>query len=86
MLSFNASSQLETYWTQLRLLRGGVFGSNLVKPQEESVNRLGKSLPVQVGRQSGGPTLLDALNVYLTQRGKGRPKSFEATARPVRMT
>ena len=81
MLSVTASSQLETYWTQLRLLRGDVFGSNLVKPLDESVNRLGTSLPVQVGRQSGGPTLLDALNVYLTQRGKGRPKSFEVTAR-----
>ena len=37
MLSVTASSQLETYWTQLRLLRGDVFGSNLVKPQDGSV-------------------------------------------------
>lgn len=81
MLSVTASSQLETYWTQLRLLRGDVFGSNLVKPLDGSVNPLRTSIPVQVGRQSGGPTLLDALDVYLTQRGKGRPKSFEVTAR-----
>ncbi len=28
-----------------------------------------------------GPSLMDALDVYLTQKGKGRPKSFEVAAR-----
>ena len=81
ILSVTASSQLETYWTQLRLLRGDVFGSNLVKPLCTSVARLGPNTPVPVRRRSEGPTLLDALDVYLAQRGKGRPKSFEVTAR-----
>ena len=81
MLSVTASSQLETYWTQLRLIRDNVFGSNLVKEPRTPVNTLGSSIPAKVELQSDGPTLLDALDVYLTQRGRGCPKSFEVTAR-----
>jgi integrase len=81
MLSLSASAKLEAYWAQLRLVHADVFGLKIVKQMAEPLVQQGGNHPNQIKPVILGPSLLDALDVYLTQKGKGRPKSFEVAAR-----
>lgn len=81
MLSLAASAKLEAYWAQLRLVHADVFGMKIVKQTTFIAGHRSSDQPVQVEAVLDGPTLLDALDVYLRQKGKGRSKSFEVAAR-----
>jgi len=69
------SAKLEAYWNQLRLAKSDVIGMSLVRGTSISSLKVGTNQP-----QSDCPSLLDALGVYLEQKGKGRPKTFRMAA------
>jgi integrase len=81
MLSLSASAKLEAYWAQLRLVHADVFGLKIIKQGTDLVARHRATQPLQPEPIVAGPSLMDALDVYLTQKGRGRPKSFEVAAR-----
>ena len=69
------AAKLEAYWNQMRLAKSDVIGMSLVRHSSSS------SLKVDTKQlQSDCPSLLDALEVYLEQKGKGRPKTFRVAA------
>jgi integrase len=74
-----AAAKLESYWSQMRLAKSDVIGMSLIKASSDSINiPTSSSIPDET--QSNCPTLLDALQVYLDQKGKGRPKTFRIAA------
>ena len=54
-----------------------IIGSSLIKAWETDPDSRPKMLSNLDTAQAGCPTLLDALQVYLDQKGKGRPKTFQ---------
>ncbi|AII86639.1 DUF6538 domain-containing protein [Planktomarina temperata] len=68
------AAKLEAYWSQMRLAKSDVIGLSLVKGSSSSL----KVAPKQPNIDC--PSLLDALEVYLEQKGKGRPKTFRVAA------
>ena len=70
-----AAAKLDTYWSQIRLTKSEVIGMSLV-PDISSYNAV-VDLP---SPHSDCPSLLDALEVYIDQKGKGRPKTFRVAA------
>ena len=69
------SAKLEAYWNQLRLAKSDVIGMSLVRDTSISSLKVGTKQS-----QSDCPSLLNALEVYLEQKGKGRPKTFRVAA------
>ena len=69
------SAKLEAYWNQVRLAKSDVIGMSLVRDTSISSLKVDTKQP-----QSNCPFLLDALEVYLEQKGKGRPKTFRVAA------
>ena len=69
------SAKLEAYWNQLRLAKSDVIGMSLVRDTSISSLKVGTKQS-----QSDCPSLLNALEVYLVQKGKGRPKTFRVAA------
>jgi integrase len=70
-----AAAKLDAYWGQMRLAKSEVIGMSLVRKVSNG------RLEVDVIRpQADCPSLLDALEVYLEQKGKGRPKTFRVAA------
>ena len=69
------AAKLEAYWNQMRLAKSDVIGMSLVKEPSSGSLKVDTKQP-----QSDCPTLLDALEVYLEQKGKGRPKTFRVAA------
>ena len=69
------SAKLEAYWNQVRLAKSDVIGMSLVMGAPNRSLKLDAKQP-----QSDCPSLLDALEVYLEQKGKGRPKTFRVAA------
>ena len=70
-----AAAKLDAYWGQMRLAKSEVIGMSLVRKVSNGC------LEVDVIRpQADCPSLLDALEVYLEQKGKGRPKTFRVAA------
>ena len=72
------AAKLDAYWMQMRLAKTEVLGLSLIRdgmgvPAVKSSN-------VPSDRSLEGPTLLDALNVYLEQKGNGKAKSFRQSA------
>ena len=63
----------------MRLANSDVIGMSLVKASSDNINISTSSL-ISVDTQSDCPTLLDALQVYLDQKGKGRPRTFRIAA------
>ena len=59
----------------MRLAKSDVIGMSLVKEPSSGSLKVDTKQP-----QSDCPTLLDALEVYLEQKGKGRPKTFRVAA------
>jgi len=69
------SAKLEAYWNQVRLAKSDVIGMSLVRDSSKSSQEVASNQP-----QTNCPSLLDALEVYLEQKGKGRPKTFRVAA------
>jgi integrase len=72
------AAKLDAYWTQMRLAKSEVLGLSLIRDGMDFPAV--KSSNVPSDRSLEGPTLLDALNVYLEQKGKGKAKSFRQSA------
>ena len=78
------TAKLDAYWTRMRLARSDVLGLALVKGPTVSGNSVPDPSSNTISEASNdGPTLLDAVRVYLDQKGKGRPKSFRLAAERV---
>jgi Integrase len=75
------AAKLDAYWSQMRLAKSDVIGLSLLKesPITESL-AAALSSKAAADNLNEGPTLLDALQVYLDQKGKGRPKTFRLAA------
>ena len=69
------SAKLEAYWNQVRLAKSDVIGMSLVRDSSSGSFKEDIKQP-----QSDCPSLLAALEVYLEQKGKGRPKTFRVAA------
>ena len=69
------AAKLEAYWSQMRLAKSDVIGMSLVANPSSSLEVASKQA------HSDCPSLLDALEVYLKQKGKGRPKTFRVAAK-----
>ena len=69
------AAKLEAYWNQVRLAKSDVIGMSLVRGAASSSLKLDAKQP-----QIDCPSLLDALEVYLEHKGKGRPKTFRVAA------
>ncbi|NCW65263.1 MAG: hypothetical protein EBW03_06000 [Rhodobacteraceae bacterium] len=67
------AAKLDAYWMQMRLAKSEVLGLSLIRDGMD-VPAV-KSSNVPSDRSLEGPTLLDALNVYLEQKGNGKAKS-----------
>ena len=72
------AAKLDAYWTQIRLAKSEVLGLTLIKdgigvPVVQSQN-------MTPNRTLEGPTLIDALGVYLELKGNGKTKSFRQSA------
>ena len=59
----------------MRLAKSDVIGLSLVRDSSSSSQEVASNQP-----QTNCPSLLDALEVYLLQKGKGRPKTFRVAA------
>jgi integrase len=59
----------------MRLAKSDVIGMSLVSDSSRSSQEIAPNQP-----QTNCPSLLDALEVYLEQKGKGRPKTFRVAA------
>ena len=70
-----ATAKLDAYWGQMRLAKSEVIGMSLVR--DISSHNAVVDLP---SPHSDCPSLLDALEVYIDQKGKGRPKTFRVAA------
>jgi len=69
------AAKLDAYWSRMRLAKSDVLGLTLVKQPPLSGNSVADSSSNTSPEVSNdGPTLLDAVRVYLNQKGKGRPK------------
>ena len=78
------AAKLDAYWSRMRLAKSDVLGLSRVKSSSMSVRSVVDSSSNTVPEESNdGPTLLDAVQVYLDQKGKGRPKSFRLAAERV---
>lgn len=64
----------EIKWSQVRLAKPDVIGMSLVKSSSSSLEVVVKQPNIDC------LSLLDALEVYLEQKGKGRPKTFRVAA------
>ena len=65
----------------MRLAKSDVIGLSLVKASSTSDRSATTSSPnAEAVVSKSSPTLLDALQVYLDQKGKGRPKTFRLAA------
>ena len=65
----------------MRLAKSDVLGLALVKgPPVSESSVADPSSNINSEASNDGPTLLDAVQVYLDQKGKGRPKSFRLAA------
>ena len=69
------SAKLEAYCNQVRLAKSDVIGMSLVRKPSSSSLKVHTKHP-----QSDYPSLLAALEDYLDQKGKGRPKTFRVAA------
>ena len=72
------AAKLDAYWTQMRLAKSEVLGLSLIRdgmdvPAVQSQN-------MTPNRTLECPTLIDALGVYLEQKGNGKAKSFRQSA------
>ena len=72
------AAKLDAYWTQMRLAKSEVLGLSLIRDGIDVP--LVNSPVVKSEGTLQSPTLLDALAVYLEQKGKGKVSSFRQSA------
>ena len=72
------AAKLDAYWTQMRLAKSEVLGLSLIRNGVDVP--FVKSSVVKSEGTLQSPTLLDALAVYLEQKGNGKAKSFRQAA------
>ena len=72
------AAKLDAYWTQMRLAKSEVLGLSLIRDGVD-VPAV-KSQNMTPNRALEGPTLLDALGVYLEQKSSGKAKAFRQSA------
>ena len=78
------AAKLDAYWSRMRLSKSDVLGLALVEGLPVSGTSIeDSSLNTASEASDDGPTLLDAVQVYLDQKGKGRSKSFRLAAERV---
>ena len=78
------AAKLDACWSRMRLAKSDVLGLALVKgPPVSESSVADPSSNINSEASNDGPTLLDAVQVYLDQKGKGRPKSFRLAAERV---
>ena len=70
-----AAAKLDAYWSQMRLAKSEVIGMSLVRDVSSHIAVVDLPSP-----HPNCPSLLDALDVYIEQKGKGRPKTFRVAA------
>ena len=70
-----AAAKLDAYWSQMRLAKSEVIGMSLVRDVPSYIAVVDLPSP-----HPNCPSLLDALDVYIEQKGKGRPKTFRVAA------
>ena len=70
-----ATAKLDTYWSQIRLAKFEVIGMSLVR-----VNSRNNAVVDLPSPHSDCPSLLDALEVHIDQKGKGRLKTYRLAA------
>ncbi len=73
-----AAAKLDERWSQLRLAHADVFGGKLQKFDAALPQKNQSSLISIQSAEPHGPTLAEALALYVTQKGKGRGKTFHA--------
>jgi len=74
-----AAAQLDAYWTQLRVARMDVPGMAFVKTGAVAASGAFSQVTRPVEEQPlDGPTMSEAVELYLRLRGGGRPKTFAA--------
>ena len=73
-----AAAKLDEYWSHLRMTDPDLIGRSLLKQGHGSFSR---NTQLDVSSATEQPiTLPEALEAYVTQKGAGKPKSFEAAA------
>ena len=72
------AAKLDAYWTQMRLAKSEVLGLSLIRDGIDVP--LVNSPVVKSEGTLQSPILLDALAVYLEQKGKGKVSSFRQSA------
>ena len=71
------AAKLDAYWSQMCLAKSDVIGLSLLKASSTCDRSTPTSSPnAEVVVADNSPTLLDTLQVYLAQKGDGRPKTF----------
>jgi integrase len=76
-----AAAKLDERWSQLRLAHGEVFGAKLMRVSTTLTAT--SQLPpatATAAAEPQGPTLAEALALYLAQKGKGKGKTFHTGA------
>ena len=73
-----AAAKLDEYWSHLRMTDPNLIGRSLLKSGYQTYSR-NTQLDVSIGSEQP-ITLYEALETYATQKGAGKPKSFEAAA------
>ena len=73
-----AAANLDEYWSHLRMTDPDLIGRSLLKSGYGSVTR-NTQLDVSISSEQC-ISLSEALETYVTQKGTGKPKSFEAAA------
>jgi hypothetical protein len=76
-----AAAKLDEYWSQLRLTDPDLTSRNLLKSEYKTY--FGNNQPSLSSPCRANLTLSQALETYLTQKGAGKQKSFEAAAQRV---
>ena len=72
-----AAAKLDAYWSHLRMTDSSLIGNNLlVQPESPSLGRslIGTPIP------SKSPLLTEALNIYITQKGAKKSKTYKGAA------
>lgn len=75
-----ASAKLEVFWYQLRISEMDVFGMHLLNQPSDGNQRQLPRLHTPTSEQEDCPKLSDALNLYVSLKGKGKPPSFRIAA------
>lgn len=75
-----AAAKLDSYWSQLRLAEAEAFGMHLIKTRTQITGLNVRQIASKTGQEALGPTLKEALEMYIKIKGKGRSEGFRVAA------